>query len=76
MVAEAEVRVEIGFEGGLIVSMRLEEEEWGKLESALGGTAPAEGLVSVTGEGGTVYHVDPRRVCYVRRERQASRVGF
>jgi hypothetical protein len=77
MAGGAEIRVEIGFEGGLIVSMRLDEEQWAKLDGALATAAGGGGsLVSVEGEGGVAYHVDPRRVCYVRRERQAARIGF
>ena len=33
--AEADVRVEMGFEGGLILSMKLAQVEWAKLETAL-----------------------------------------
>jgi hypothetical protein len=74
-VADREIRVEIGFEGGLIVSMRIDDAEWSKLEAGLA-SGEHSGLIAVAGEAGTTYHVDPRRVCYVRRERQASRVGF
>ncbi len=71
--ADVEMRVEIGFEGGVVVSMRLPADEWAKLEGALGGDAA--GLVAVTA-GDVTYHVDPRRICYLRHEQSVGRVGF
>jgi hypothetical protein len=68
-----ESRVEIGFEGGLIISAKVAEEEWTKLEAALSGGSG--GTVSFTAEE-TSYYVDVSKVCYVRREMHVGRVGF
>jgi hypothetical protein len=68
----AESRVEIGFEGGLIISAKLPEEEWKRLEDAL---QSGSGVVSFTGDG-VAHHVDVSKVCYVRREAHVGRVGF
>ena len=65
-------RVEIGFDGGLIISAKLADAEWAKVESAL---ARAGGMVSFNGED-TDHHVDISKICYVRRESNVSRVGF
>jgi hypothetical protein len=68
----AESRVEIGFDGGLIISAKLADDEWAKLESAL---TAGSGIVSFTGEE-TGHYVDVSKVCYVRREMHVGRVGF
>jgi hypothetical protein len=68
----AESRVEIGFDGGLIISAKLADEEWAKLEAAL---SAGSGIVAFTGED-TGHHVDVSKVCYVRREIRVGRVGF
>ncbi|HET6850404.1 MAG TPA: hypothetical protein VFH74_16210 [Gaiellales bacterium] len=68
----ADSRVEIGFEGGLIISAKLPEEEWSRLEQAL---REGSGMVSFTGEG-VAHHVDVSKICYVRRETHVGRVGF
>ena len=68
----SESRVEIGFDGGLIISAKLSDDEWGKLESAL---ASGGGFVEFAGED-IAHHVDVSKVCYVRREANVSRVGF
>jgi hypothetical protein len=67
-----ESRVEIGFEGGLIISAKVPEAEWAKLEAALSGGG---GKVSFTAEE-TTYYVDVSKVSYVRREAHVGRVGF
>ena len=68
----AESRVEIGFEGGLIISAKLPEEEWMRLEQSL---QAGSGMVAFTGEG-VAHHVDVSKICYVRRETHVGRVGF
>jgi hypothetical protein len=68
----AESRVEIGFDGGLIISAKVPDEEWAKLEAALSGGG---GMVTFRAED-TDHHVDIAKVCYVRREAHVGRVGF
>jgi hypothetical protein len=68
----AESRVEIGFDGGLIISAKLPDDEWRKLESALAGGG---GMVSFRAED-TEHHIDVAKICYVRREAHVGRVGF
>jgi hypothetical protein len=71
--ADELTRVEIGFEGGLIVSMRLDRAQWGKLEQALGESE--RGVVSLAAEE-TTYLVDLGKLCYLKHERHVARVGF
>jgi hypothetical protein len=68
----ADSRVEIGFEGGLIISAKLAEEEWARLEQKL---QEGSGMVAFTGED-VAHHVDVSKICYVRRETHVGRVGF
>jgi hypothetical protein len=70
--AETDVRVEIGFEGGLILSMKLAQVEWAKLETALD---TGENRVALAGED-TTTHVMLNRVCYVKHESHVGRIGF
>jgi hypothetical protein len=65
-------RVEIGFEGGLIVSMRLDSTQWGRLEQELQG---ARGVVTLAADE-TTYVVDLSKMCYLKHERHVGRVGF
>jgi hypothetical protein len=65
-------RVEIGFEGGLIVSMRLDGAQWGRLEQALQGEG---GVVTLAAEE-TTYIVDLGKMCYLKHDRHVARVGF
>jgi hypothetical protein len=67
-----ESRVEIGFDGGLIISAKLPDLEWGRLETAL---AAGAGIVEFTSED-TGHHVDVSKICYVRREMHVGKVGF
>ena len=67
-----ESRVEIGFDGGLIISAKLPDLEWGRLETAL---AAGTGFVEFTAED-TGHHVDVSKICYVRREMHVGKVGF
>ncbi len=68
----AESRVEIGFDGGLIISAKVPDQEWAKLEAAL---AAGTGIVEFAAED-TNHHVDVSKVCYVRREMHVGKVGF
>jgi len=68
----AESRVEIGFDGGLIISAKVADQEWSKLEAAL---ASGTGMVVFEAED-TSHHVDVSKICYVRRETNVGRVGF
>ena len=70
--AETTTRVEIGFDGGLILTMRLDDEAWAALRGAL---ERGEGRVNVTSEE-TGYVVDVSKVSYVRHERHVGRIGF
>ena len=69
---EGEARVEIGFDGGLIVAMKVTGAEWDKLEKAL---SSGSGVVAVVGEDFT-YHVDVSKVSYVKHEPNVAKVGF
>jgi hypothetical protein len=68
----AESRVEIGFDGGLIISAKLEDAEWAKLESAL---AAGRGFATFSAED-SEHHIDVSKIAYVRREAHVGRVGF
>jgi hypothetical protein len=70
--ADGLTRVEIGFEGGLIVSMKLDPAQWAKLEASLGGEL---GVVSLAAEE-TSYLIDLQKMCYLKHERHVARVGF
>ncbi len=67
-----EVRVELGFDGGLIVLMRLDAGEWDRLRSQL---EQGSGSVTVAYDEGTCY-VDVSKVSYTKCEQHSSRVGF
>ena len=67
-----EVRVELGFDGGLIVLMRLAGGEWDKLRSQL---EQGSGSVMVAYDEGTCY-VDVSKVSYTKCEQHGSKVGF
>jgi hypothetical protein len=69
--ADPDQRVEMGFEGGLILVVRLDADQWSKLETAIG----AGGHVSVTGEEAN-YVVDTSKISYVKVETSTTRVGF
>ena len=70
--AETDVRVEIGFEGGLILSLKLTQVEWAKLETAL---ESGDDRVALSGEESTT-HVVLSRICYVKHESHVGRIGF
>jgi hypothetical protein len=67
-----DVRVELGFDGGLIVSMRLDSGEWDRLRTQLD---QGSGSVTVTYEEGTCY-IDVTKVSYTKCEQHVGKVGF
>jgi hypothetical protein len=71
--ADAKTRVEIGFDGGLIVVTKLTADEWSTLEQAL--ERRSEG-VRLVGEDETEFYVDPAKISYVKRDSTSERVGF
>jgi hypothetical protein len=72
-VAEERVRIELGFEGGQIVSSFVEAASADALESALHHDGPR--VVVLDSEDGPVHVVVPR-VAYYKRIVRAGRVGF
>ena len=70
--ADTDQRVEIGFEGGLILGMRLAASEWAKLEAGL---AAGESVVVVETAEGT-HHIRVDRVSYVKHESHVGKIGF
>ena len=68
----SESRVEIGFDGGLIIRAKVSDQEWSKVETAL---AAGSGMVAFEAED-TSHHVDVAKICYVRREMHVGKVGF
>jgi hypothetical protein len=71
--SDEQTRIEIGFDGGLIVVTKLTDKEWEKLEAALGA---GSGSIRLEGEDATAYYVDVSKVSYVKRELHVGRVGF
>ncbi len=67
------VRIEIGFDGGQIMSALVESAEADRLEHALGGSE--DGALALEVEDGR-YTVALRRVVYVKRFSREGRVGF
>ena len=70
--AEADHRIEIGFEGGLILALKVTAEEAQRLEAAVGS---GSGRVELTGEDAT-YVVDVAKACYVKHETHIGKIGF
>lgn len=70
--AETDHRVEIGFEGGLILAIKLSEDQAASLEAAVGGGA---GRVQLSGEEAE-YVVDAGKICYVKHEANLGKIGF
>ena len=66
-------RVEIGFDGGLIVITKIAAKEWAGLEAAL---KAGKGVVTFAGDDDATYHVDVTKVSYVKHEAHVGRVGF
>jgi hypothetical protein len=66
-------RIEIGFDGGQVLSVLAPAEEVDRLEQALGGGD--EGAYALDVEDGR-YTVSLRRVVYIKRFAREGRVGF
>lgn len=71
--SDESVRVEIGFDSGLIVIAMVTGGEWKKLEAAL---QKGSGMASFDGDDGSSYFVDASKVNYVKHESRVGRVGF
>lgn len=71
--SEERSRVEIGFDGGLIVVVKVKKDGWKQLEDAL---ASGTGRVQVEGEDDIAYYVDVSKVSYVKHELHVGKVGF
>jgi hypothetical protein len=67
------VRIEVGFDGGQIMSAIVEPGDADRLEQALGGEG--DGALSLDVDDGR-YTVALRRIVYVKRFARDSRVGF
>jgi hypothetical protein len=67
------VRIEIGFEGGQVMSALVEAGDADRLEHALGGKD--DGALALDVEDGR-YVVALRRIVYVKRFAREGRVGF
>jgi hypothetical protein len=65
-------RVDIGFQGGSVLSLRVTQDSYGSLKDALGGS---ERWHEVDSEDATVT-VDLSQVIYVRLDTERDRVGF
>jgi hypothetical protein len=64
-------RISVGFEGGQVLSMRVDEKQWKALEGALG----SAGWHDVESEDGPV-RVNLSQVAYVSADSSEPRVGF
>jgi hypothetical protein len=73
MVDGERVRVEVGFEGGQVISGFVDPSSADQLERALHEDGPR--VVVLQSEDGP-YHVVVPRVSYFRRYARSSRVGF
>ena len=71
--SDERTRVEIGFDGGLIVVAKVTKDGWAKLDEAL---SAGSGSVRLDGEDDTAYYVDVSKVSYVKHELHVGRVGF
>ena len=68
------VRIEVGFDGGQVMSAFVEETTADELEQALSGGA-ADGTMKLEAEDGR-YTLTLSRVVYVKRFSREGRVGF
>jgi hypothetical protein len=64
-------RISIGFRGGQVLSMRIDEKHWRTLEQALGG----DGWLELESEEGPV-RVNLGQVAYVSADSNEPHVGF
>jgi hypothetical protein len=72
MADEKAQKISIGFEGGQVLSARVQSAELAKLRDALGNS---DGWLDLTAEDGTVaLHL--KRVVYVLVDHEEHRVGF
>ena len=65
-------RVDVGFQGGSVLSLRVQEDAYKLLKDALGGS---ERWHEIESEDATVT-VDLSQVIYVRLDTERDRVGF
>jgi len=72
-VAEERVRIEVGFDGGQVMSAYVEPVTADELENALGATGDAP--FRLEAEDGR-YSLVPNRIVYVKRFSREGRVGF
>lgn len=66
------VRIEIGFDGGLIASMKLPGDQWASLQKAI--RAGSGTVEAISDEA--AYLIDVAKISYVRHESHVGRVGF
>jgi hypothetical protein len=71
--AEERVRIEVGFEGGHVMSTLVDVESIERLELALSGGGGDS--VSLNADDGS-YAIAVKKVVYVKRYARESRVGF
>jgi len=72
-VAEERVRVEVGFDGGQVMSAHVDTKTADELEQALGGST--DGSFQVEAEDGR-YTLALSRIVYIKRFSREGRVGF
>jgi hypothetical protein len=72
-VAETRVRIEIGFDGGQVMSAHVETAQADELEQAVGNGAG--GAFQLEAEDGR-YTVALTRILYIKRFSREGRVGF
>jgi hypothetical protein len=72
-VADERVRIEVGFDGGQVMSVLTTTESVEQLEQALG--AGQDGAIAIDADDGR-YTLALRRIVYVKRLARESRVGF
>ena len=71
--AEERVRVEVGFDGGQVMSAHVDTKTADELEQALGGST--DGSFQVEAEDGR-YTLALSRIVYIKRFSREGRVGF
>jgi hypothetical protein len=67
------LRFDIGFVGGGSTSGSIAQEEWDRLEQALGGGQ--DGMISLPAEGAQLF-LRPSQVAWARLHVRETRVGF
>jgi type 1 glutamine amidotransferase len=66
-------RVEIGFDGGLIVITKIDKKEWDALDATI---RSGKGVAQFSGDDDSTYLVDVSKISYVKHESHVGRVGF